>query len=96
MLITIAPLVGLQESDNLPYDEWMSKVSTFGDRGEENPANSQLDFFRNDFVHMASGNVILDTSLARRCSSTLQKAFGVSQADMERCIDYWKKSKFLK
>ncbi|KAH8807195.1 putative NRPS-like enzyme [Xylogone sp. PMI_703] len=95
--IILASSIGLQDSKFISYKEWIQRVISLGDGiNADNPAYQLLEFFQNDFEHMASGNVIMDTSLSRRCSRTLRNADIVSEANIIACINYWKRIGFLK
>ena len=57
------------------------------------PASPQMlgDFFREDFQHMAGGDVIMDTAGARRVSATLRDSDTVKAEVVKRYVEGWKK-----
>lgn len=57
------------------------------------PASPQMlgDFFREDFQHMAGGDVIMDTAGARRVSATLRGSDTVKAEMVKRYVEGWKK-----
>jgi len=83
----------LNINQKVEIKEWTEKVIAADDEG--NPAKVLGDFFRDDFEYMAGGSVILDTANARGVSNTLAKADMVSEADIGRCVDFWKREGFL-
>lgn len=48
------------------------------------------DFFREDFQHMAGGDVIMDTAGARRVSATLRAADTVKAEVVKKYVEGWK------
>jgi hypothetical protein len=96
MITTLAPLIGVEKEEIIPFDQWLTQVKSFGGSELENPAQSLLDFFKNDFVHMATGEVILDTANMRSYSQTLQRVNVVSEEHIVKFIEYWKEINFLR
>lgn len=59
-------------------------------------SQSLKDFFQNHFLHMSTGNLILDTKAARTVSPTLKSTGAVDIATVELYLDFWRKIGFLK
>ena len=79
----------------VPFDEWMSRVRALGDDPARNPAFKVINFLEHDFVRMASGPVILQTSVAKSDSPTMVHSTSVDKKHLEEYVAYWKKVKAL-
>ena len=76
--------------NSVSYDEWRGRVEKAG------CILSLEDFFRNDFLPMASGELILDTQRSREVSRTLRGVTGVGKELIVDYINRWKEAGFLK
>ncbi|KAL6711555.1 hypothetical protein ACN47E_004489 [Coniothyrium glycines] len=67
----------------IPFDAWLDRMTA------SETAKSLVEFFKNDFRALASGNVVLDTSNTRNASIHLRGSHGVSQELMTEYIQRW-------
>ncbi|KAK7709575.1 putative secondary metabolism biosynthetic enzyme [Botryosphaeria dothidea] len=94
LLSSLAAKLGLaRETALLPYDEWLRVVEERA--GPASPARKLLEFFEADFLHMACGNVVLDTYKARRESPALRRLGVVGDEEMGRVLEYWRSVHFI-
>ncbi|KAL1623267.1 putative NRPS-like protein biosynthetic cluster [Neofusicoccum ribis] len=68
----VADELGLKEKC-VPFEVWLKRMKATG------YAPSLCEFFQNDFQALANGNVILDTTVARRDSPNLRGSGGLSK-----------------
>ncbi|KAL4940296.1 hypothetical protein BDV06DRAFT_230437 [Aspergillus oleicola] len=85
VLQSIASELGITQ--RLSYDQWLARVSSASDEG--NPAKKLSNFFANDFVRMACGEVVLGTDSARGTSATLRKIDAVTEGTVRGYLKYW-------
>ena len=83
--------LSLEAVQRLSFEDWLNKVAA----SNENPPDL-LDFFQNHFLHMSSGSLILDTTLARKASSTLRSTGSVDIGTIGLYLDHWRRTGFLK
>ncbi|KAL2812958.1 hypothetical protein BJX63DRAFT_432247 [Aspergillus granulosus] len=81
-------------SQALPMDQWLERV--WNTPVENNPAKILYDFFANDFVRMACGEVIMGTENVRRVSKTLRDMDVVLPCTVGDYVKYWKGIGLLK
>ena len=86
ILTTFSSRLGLQE--RIPFSEWLKLVEIHG-RPEENPSVKILPFLREEFLRMATGQVVLDTTEARKVSRTLARCGEVGDEVLVKYADYW-------
>lgn len=97
VLATVASELNIHDTRFLPYSEWLALVLAVpDDRIEENPAKKLAGFFVQDFEHMAGGEIIMDTAMARKASQCLRGMDAVSKDLIVAYIDRWRNSGFLK
>ena len=90
MLLTIASQLGLRK-DFLPFKEWLAGVEAASESKEmDNPAKALLPFFRSDFEQMATGEVVMDTSMAKSVSQALRNVDIVDRNLTAAYIKSWK------
>ena len=77
-------------SKRLPYAEWLHQATTNGRHLENLP-----EFFRDHFLQMAGGSLVLDTARTRSISPTLRSVGGVDVETINRYLDAWKRQGFL-
>ena len=99
IMAIVASELNLQGQNLLPFAEWLDKVCTAKDvsgEGERdpNPAKKLAGFFQEDFERM--GDVIMDTTAARRVSPTLARMDSLGADVITMYIDYWRRSGYLK
>ena len=96
MLPVIADALRIPRSNIVPFLEWVQIVRSAADCSEkENPAAKLGEFFEQDFLRMACGGLLLDTTKAREHSATLRAVAPVSAGVAEGYFAYWKKVGFL-
>ncbi|KAF7562622.1 hypothetical protein G7046_g1521 [Stylonectria norvegica] len=86
---------------NLPkaevsFEEWLDKVASAEGHDEDIPVKKLHGFFKQSFAIVACGQVILDTAVARKSSSTLRNLTIVDEATLKAYLDYWKEIGYLK
>lgn len=81
----------------IPYKEWLSRMETNGDSvtGSPNPAKNLRDFFKNDFLHMSCGSVVMSTTSTASVSAALRSAGPVSPGTLLLYIEQWRRTGFL-
>ncbi|RDH27595.1 hypothetical protein BDQ94DRAFT_175511 [Aspergillus welwitschiae] len=81
----------------IPYKEWLSRMETNGDTvtGSPNPAKNLRDFFKNDFLHMSCGSVVMSTTSTTSVSAALRSAGPVSPGTLLLYIEQWRRTGFL-
>lgn len=94
ILKTLAAALSLPHAQLTPYNEWLGKVQALPDP-ERNPCIKILPFLQDEFVRMASGDVVLDTARTQQCSETLSTMEVVSDELIKRYVAYWKGVRFL-
>ena len=90
ILTTFSSRLGLPSTpqDRIPFTEWLKLVEMHG-RPEENPSVKILPFLREEFLRMATGQVVLDTTEAREVSRTLAGCGEVGDEVLVKYADYW-------
>jgi hypothetical protein len=79
----------------IPMNQWLDRVwNTPIENG--NPAKKLYDFFVDDFVRMACGEVVMGTDCARGVSGTLRGMDAVSDETVKEYLRYWKQVGLLK
>ncbi|KAL9098156.1 MAG: hypothetical protein Q9187_009718 [Circinaria calcarea] len=84
MCTVIERKLSLQSSSRLPYNDWMSRFSESGEASRE-----LLEFFRNHFLQMSSGTLILETKHTRTISPTLTSTGDVDHDTVEKYLQSW-------
>lgn len=74
----------------MPFQEWLDSMLA-----AKGGSQSLKDFFQNHFLHMSSGNLVLDTTAARKVSPTLISSGAVDIATVQLYLDFWRQSGFL-
>ena len=70
----------------IPFGEWMAGVRALGDK---TPASKLFNFLEQDFVRMATGNVILGTAEAKRDSKQMVTSTSLDKGHLEEYLAYW-------
>lgn len=83
--------LGLPPKSRLPFDDWLTQISTL----EDSPSDL-MEFFSNYFRRMSSGSLVLDTTNGRRLSPTLRSTGAIHAWEIGLYLDYWRQSGFLK
>ncbi|PWN88007.1 acetyl-CoA synthetase-like protein [Acaromyces ingoldii] len=73
-----------------PFDQWLQLVQV-----QCPDAGPLVDFFRQDFLRLATGSLVLDTAIAKRHSSTLTKSKPLDSKHVQEYVKYWRASGFL-
>lgn len=74
----------------IPFDQWLGQVRALDDDAERNPAGRLVKFLEEEFVSMASGTVVLDTTNARAASKTLAACGGIGERHVQLYVKYWR------
>ncbi|PYH92915.1 acetyl-CoA synthetase-like protein [Aspergillus ellipticus CBS 707.79] len=79
----------------IPFDEWIDRVvhaaETEGDmKGRKYPVCKLEDFYRGLFLPVASGEVILGTDNARKCSRTMREMRALDAGVVGGYVAYWR------
>ena len=90
MCTVIEHNLSLQTLQRMPFGDWLTKVAA-----SNNASQDLLHFFENHFLHMSSGSVILDTTRARKASSTLRSTGSVGISTIDIYLDHWRRTGFL-
>ncbi|KAI0036586.1 hypothetical protein K488DRAFT_40891 [Vararia minispora EC-137] len=80
----------LGDLPRVPYPEWLARAKALGDDPAYNASAKIIDFLENDFVRLASGTVILDTTAARLASPTMARSCALDRGHLAEYIAYWK------
>ncbi|KAI0685571.1 hypothetical protein BC835DRAFT_1456089 [Cytidiella melzeri] len=95
ILARFASCLGLPTDDErIPFAEWLKIVRDYGD-AEENPCVKITSFLESEFLRMATGDVVLDTTAAKAISHTLAGSCAVPDDILERYVEYWKRERFI-
>ncbi|KAF2818865.1 putative NRPS-like enzyme [Ophiobolus disseminans] len=80
--------LGLKEGC-IPFEAWLERMAATGH------AASLVDFFKNNFQALASGNVVLDTRATRMASIHLRGSGGLSRNLIVEYVRRWRRSGYL-
>ena len=97
-LAAIAPPIHVDTKDSLPLNEWIARVQSADmtiQSENANPAQKLLEFFKEDFGRMASGEVKLDMTNCLKASPSLLVEERVSGKLLASYVDVWTKDGFL-
>jgi len=93
MLTNITLQLGCTGDPLIKFDDWCEQAASETATAE---LGLLMDFFVEDFEHMACGGVILDTTNSRRVSRTLRRATPVSDELVGSYIRAWKQAGILR
>jgi hypothetical protein len=79
----------------IPIDHWLDRVWNTPIENN-NPAKKLYDFFADDFLRMACGEVVMGTECARGVSKTLRGIDAVSAETARGYVRYWRGVGLLK
>ena len=80
-----------QEITLVNYSEWLAQIRELGTEQQRNAAYPLLSFFDKDFLRLATGEVVLDTTKVAEESITLMTTVGLlNRKYLLRHIMYWK------
>ncbi|PWY76504.1 NRPS-like enzyme [Aspergillus sclerotioniger CBS 115572] len=81
----------------LPFEGWLDRITHIPSTGkpDQNPVLQLEEFFRQDFVRMACGAVIMATDEARRRSETLRRVDVVPDEVVASYVQSWRKMGYL-
>lgn len=91
MCTVIERNLSLETVQRMPYKDWLNKVAASNENSRD-----LLEFFQNHFLHMSSGSLILDTTLARKTSATLRSTGSVDIRTIDSYLGHWRRTGFLK
>ena len=94
ILHAVVSSVRASEMDWVQFSEWLHLVQAQSDP-VVNPASKIIEFLENSFIRLATGTVVLDTTVARSVSPTLRTLGGMSDEEISEYIQYWKRTRFL-
>ena len=75
-----------------PFENWISRSVISSKSSFISPLE---EFFKNDFLNLSTGRVVLDTKHARNVSPTLRSCGGVSLELLDKYITSWKQYNVL-
>ena len=79
-----------EEVTLVDYSEWFAQIRKLGTDQEGNPAYPLLSFFDKDFLRLATGEVVLDTTRATEESITLSTTIDpLNKKYLLRHVMYW-------
>ncbi|KAJ5170455.1 acylglycerophosphoethanolamine acyltransferase [Penicillium coprophilum] len=90
LLTVLARQLNLSSLVTIPLDLWLRKVES-----QNNLLSELEDFLRGEFLRLAGGRLILDTTQARKVSYTLRTCNGVTPDLVCKYIEVWQKEGFL-
>ena len=96
MIATLADALNVHRDGVVPFEEWTDRVRRFPGSSTDNPAGQLGDFYRDHFVRMSCGGLVLDTAKTREHSATLRKGGILSRDLVMKYVSAWKASGFLK
>ena len=79
----------------IPFATWLSRVQELGNDQEHNYALKVMPFLEREFIHTASGVVVLGMTNAKLDSQTLASSTALDRKHLEAYCDYWRKQGFL-
>ena len=92
----VASELHIPRTDFIPFPDWLDKVHAVPDKlADTVPAKLLYDFFKNDFVHMACGGIVLDTKNTRDASSTLRRSTHVGDELLVSYVHHWRNTGYL-
>lgn len=96
ILTTFASRLGLSSasSERVSFSDWLKLVENYG-RPEENPCVKIVPFLEEEFLRMATGQVVLDTTMATTISKTLADSKEAEEETLIKYVDYWKEQRFV-
>lgn len=82
--------------DFIPFHQWLDMACALPDESKVDVPVKKLEtFFREDFEHMASGSIVLDTKNAREASPTLHNLGTIHDDLLLAYIRQWKHAGYL-
>lgn len=90
MCSVIEYILGLTPKTRLPFPQWLNEVSKL----DENPSDL-INFFRNEFLYMSGGNLVLDTRNCRKLSPTLRSTGAIGPKEVDLYVAFWRRNGFL-
>jgi hypothetical protein len=94
-ITTLTNELGIDRGCIVPLEEWLDLVGSGPEAEAGNPARNLVEFLRSDFTKMSCGDLVLDTTLARRASSTLRRMGPVGLGTLRGYVAYWRSIKVL-
>ena len=82
--------LGLESRKRKPFKDWLAEAL-----GKGYLQTDLSDFFEQDFVHMSSGGVLLNTQNCRQVSQECYCTSSVKVQEIEGYLAYWKDEAFL-
>lgn len=94
VLTAVASAIGVSLEDRPTFAAWLVMVRMNAE-SSGNPCVKIIPFLEEEFVRMATGRVVLDTTRARSASTTLASSRALSQEHLLKFVEYWKTEKFI-
>lgn len=94
ILSTIASELGLSSTDRPSFEEWLELVQTH-DNLSNNPCAKIIPFLKDEFIRMATGQVVLDVTTSQSISPTLANSTPLSTDQLRKFVAYWRKEQFI-
>ena len=95
LIPVVADALGIPRRNIVPFAEWAKEVRR-APATSDNPASRLIDFLESDFVRMACGGCLLETTHTTSHSPTLRDVGPLTAEVVERFFTYWQRTGFLK
>ncbi|KAF8625926.1 hypothetical protein AX17_006652 [Amanita inopinata Kibby_2008] len=79
----------VSELEMVKYDQWLARVRGLGSDTRRNPAYPLIPFLEKDFLRLATGGVVLDTTMSVRDSVTMASSVALERRYLEQYVTYW-------
>lgn len=86
----IAKKLGHKPSCFVEFEKWTRLVNQRGSTDNDSVSGLLTDFLGKEFQHMSDGDIVLDTSRARKVSKILRNAQSVSSQTIAKYIQAWR------
>ena len=96
MIGLLSSELGVPRENTISFEQWTERVGQWKGPAAENPAGHLDDFYKEHFVRMSCGDMVLDTNKCREHSETLRGAKALDSDLVRKYIDTWKKVGFLR
>ncbi|KAK2608172.1 hypothetical protein N8I77_006797 [Diaporthe amygdali] len=86
----IAKELGHKPSCFVEFEEWTRLINQRGSTDNDSDSGLLTDFLGKEFQHMSDGDIVLDTSRARKVSKILRNAQSVSSQTIAKYVQAWR------
>ncbi|KAF2019467.1 putative polyketide synthase [Aaosphaeria arxii CBS 175.79] len=91
----LAPALSISPENIVPFEEWVRRVRESNLPDSENPAARAIAFLEQHFRRMATGGIVLDTTMVSQHSPTMAAEGPVPDVVVMSYIKAWKEMGFL-